>query len=61
MTKEEKEHELMRRELWIKTALAVAGSDTTKYWDVIIDWSNKTLSAFDENFKAMEPIDFDKQ
>lgn len=53
MTPEQKEHELMRRELWIKIATAVAGCDTCKTIEAPARWADITLKAFDEKFNSM--------
>ena len=54
MTPEEKEHEMMRRELWIKVAVAVANCENAKLEDSPARWANETLKKFDEKFKALE-------
>jgi hypothetical protein len=50
------DHETMRRKLWIKTAVAIAGAFGVSEFKVAASWADKALDAFDERFKSQAKI-----
>ena len=51
------EHENMRRQLWIETYVAVAGSSNCVDVMVPAHWAGKAVAAFDKSFPKDEADD----
>jgi len=49
-----KEHELMRRKLWIDVAARVGGSDNCMHEHTMSNFANSALEKFDKKFKQFE-------
>ena len=54
----ENQHELMRREFWIKIAVAVASTEGCSSSATPTKWASKALADFDTLFK---PLNMNKQ
>ncbi len=52
MTPEEIEHELMRRDLWIKIAASVANNERYTSMEYPAQWADAVLKDFDSKFKV---------
>lgn len=46
-----KDHEQLRKELWIKVAVAVAGASNASYVSSMTSWADEALKEFDKRFK----------
>ena len=49
-----KEHELMRRQLWIQAWSLTANANDCKSPDTATSYANKALIAFDKEFKVID-------
>ena len=48
------EHERLRRELWVKVAVAYASTENSMIPDKMEFWANTAVDAFDAKFKVVE-------
>jgi hypothetical protein len=46
-----KEHELLRKKLWIKVAVAYTGASNSTSTTNMSDWADHALKEFDKRFK----------
>ena len=56
MSPEKKEHELMRRKIWMDAWCSTATANDCKTKSTVTAYADAALAAFDQKFSAFEPV-----